>query len=281
MINYALITKPGIILGNLITLAAGFWLASKGPIDYILFFQTLLGLGFIIASACVLNNLIDKKIDSQMVRTRLRPLASGAITPLAAFLFAIALYVAGNALLATYTNPLATFLANLGFWIYVALYSPLKSRTVLATAIGSLSGAIPPVVGYTAVTNRLDSGAILLFALLVLWQMPHFFSIAIYHLDDYKKANIPLLPIVKGTFRTKIHMVFYILAFLATVALLTLAGYTGTLFFTVSTALGLLWLAISATGFFTKDDTAWAKNMFRYSLLLITMVCLTLPFDRV
>lgn len=279
MINYTLITKPGIILGNLITLAAGFWLASKGNVNYLLFLQTLLGLGFIIASACVLNNLIDKKLDAKMERTKNRPIAKGSISDTQALLFALALYAAGTFTLYEFTNLLSTFLANIGFWIYVALYSPLKSRTVLATAIGSIAGAVPPVVGYTAVTNELDMGAILLFLILVLWQMPHFFSIALYRLDDYTRANIPLLPIVKGVYRTKVHMVIYIVAFMIAVSLLTLYGYTGNLFLGIVFTMGLIWLGLSFYGFTVYNDKEWGKQMFRFSLVLITIMCLTLPFD--
>ncbi len=279
MINYTLITKPGIILGNLITLAAGFWLASKGSINYLLFLQTLAGLGFIIASACVINNIIDRKLDAKMDRTRSRPIANGAITETQALIFAIILYIIGSIILIHYTNILSTLIANLGFWIYVAIYSPLKSRTVLATAIGSIAGAVPPVVGYTAVTNQLDLGAILLFLILVLWQMPHFFSIALYRMDDYTRANIPLLPIVKGVLRTKVHMVIYVIAFLVAVSLLTLTGYTGNLFLAVSFTLGLIWLGLTLYGFSVVNDREWGKQMFRYSLILITAMCLTLPFD--
>lgn len=279
MINYTLITKPGIILGNLITLAAGFWLASKGAIDYLLFFETLIGLGFIIASACVINNVIDKKMDAKMERTKNRPIAQGKISETQALFFATLLYILGNWVLFYFTNPLSALIANLGFWTYVALYSPLKSRTVLATAIGSIAGAVPPVVGYTAVANRLDLGALLLFLVLVLWQMPHFFSIALYRLDDYSKAKIPLLPVVKGVLRTKIHMVIYVIAFLIAVSLLTFTGYTGNLFLAVSLTLGTIWLFLTFYGFSVIDDREWGKQMFRFSLVLITIMCLTLPFD--
>lgn len=279
MINYTLITKPGIILGNLITLAAGFWLASKGALNYALFFQTLLGLGFIIASACAINNIIDRNLDAKMDRTKNRPLAKGAITEPQALLFAAILYIAGNFILYQYTNLLSTLLANVGFWIYVGLYSPLKSRTVFATAIGSIAGAVPPVVGYTAVSNQLDLGAILLFLILVLWQMPHFFAIALYRMDDYTRAKIPLLPIVKGVYRTKVHMVIYVAAFMSALYLLTYFGYTGHVFLTISLTLAAIWLGMTIYGFAVYNDREWGKQMFRYSLLLITAVCLTLPFD--
>lgn len=214
-----------------------------------------------------------------MERTKNRPIAKGSISDTQALLFALALYAAGTFTLYEFTNLLSTFLANIGFWIYVALYSPLKSRTVLATAIGSIAGAVPPVVGYTAVTNELDMGAILLFLILVLWQMPHFFSIALYRLDDYTRANIPLLPIVKGVYRTKVHMVIYIVAFMIAVSLLTLYGYTGNLFLGIVFTMGLIWLGLSFYGFTVYNDKEWGKQMFRFSLVLITIMCLTLPFD--
>src|SRR6202040_4019316 len=111
--------------------------------------------------------------------------------------------------------------------VYVVLYSFWKYRSSLATLVGSIAGAVPPVVGYCSVSNRFDTGAVLFFLILVLWQMPHFFSIAMYRLQDYSAAAIPVLPIKKGNHRTKVHMVFYILGFIMVAILLTVFGYTG------------------------------------------------------
>lgn len=279
MINYYLITKPGIIMGNLFTLAAGFMLASKGIPDSQLFLVTLLGLGFIIASACVFNNYIDRQLDVKMERTKQRPIASGLISGRNAIAFATILAIVGNVILGIYTNILTVSVAAVGFFIYVVLYSMWKSRTIYATAIGSVAGAIPPVVGYCAVSNQFDLGAALLFMMLVLWQMPHFFSIALYHFRDYSRANIPLLPIKKGVFRTKIHMVIYIMAFIFASTLLTYFNYTGYLYYAVTLVMGGAWLLLGLIGFKRSNNEKWGRDMFRLSLILIGTLCLVIPFD--
>lgn len=281
MINYYLITKPGIILGNLITLAAGFLLASKGQIDLGLFLATLLGLAFIIASACIFNNYIDRPIDEKMQRTKNRPLVTGVISGKHAIVFAIILGILGNIILLLYTNLLTVLVAGIGFFIYVVLYSLWKGRTIYATAIGSIAGAIPPVVGYCAVSDRFDLGALILFAILVLWQMPHFFAIAFYHLDDYTAAQMPLLPIKKGALRTKIHMLIYILGFILASIMLTLFHYTGYFFLIIVTALGAAWLVLCLKGFKSIDDQVWGCQMFRLSLFIITILSLMIPLDIV
>lgn len=279
MINYYLITKPGIILGNLITVAAGFLLASKGQLHLALFLYTMLGMTFIMASACVLNNYIDRPLDQKMERTKNRPLAQGLITGYNALIFAGLLGILGNITLFYFTNLTALLVADFGLFVYVVLYSLWKSKTIYGTAIGSIAGAVPPVVGYTAVSNQIDLGAIILFAMLVLWQMPHFFAIALYRFKDYMKADIPVLPIKKGIFRTKVHMILYIIAFMMTASLLTFFNYMGDTYLIITLALSTLWLALSAIGFKTANDTIWGRDMFRLSLILITLICLTIPFD--
>lgn len=279
MINYYLLTKPGIIFGNLITLAAGFLLASKGSIDFWLFFQTLIGLGLIMASACVFNNYIDRPLDRKMKRTRNRALAAGLITGPRAILFASFLGLSGTLILLRYTNPLAVLVAAVGFFVYVVLYSLWKGRTIYGTALGSIAGATPPVVGYCAVSHQFDAGAFILFAMLVLWQMPHFFAVAMHHLDDYTAAQIPVLPVIKGVGRTKIHMVLYILAFILVSMLLTLFHYTGSIYLLVSTSAGLAWLGFCLNGWKSDDHQLWGGRMFRFSLVLIMAICAIIPFD--
>jgi len=279
MINFYLITKPGIVLGNLVTVAAGFLLASKGNISLGLFLATLLGLALIMASACILNNYIDRPLDEKMKRTKNRPLVTGLIAGWQALFYAACLGVLGSLVLLKFTNLLAFSVAAVGFFVYVVLYSMWKGRTVYGTAIGSVAGAVPPVVGYCAVTNHFDTGALILFAMLVLWQMPHFFSIAVYHFDDYAAAKIPTLPIERGMLRTKIHMVIYIIGFILVASLLTYFNYTGYIYLLVAISLGVLWLLLCLQGFNRTDTRLWGRHMFQLSLILITLLCLTIPFD--
>ncbi len=279
MINYYLLTKPGIILGNLVTVAAGFLLASKGQIHFGLFLAALLGLAFIMASACVLNNYIDRPIDIKMKRTKNRALVTGLITGPQAIAYAVVLGMLGVLILVLYTNMLTVIVAAVGFIVYVFLYSLWKCHTVYGTAIGSIAGAVPPVVGYCAVSNQFDAGALILFLMMVLWQMPHFFSIAMYHLEDYAAAKIPVLPLEKGMLRTKIHMVLYIISFIAAAAMLTLFNYTGNSYLFASTTMGCLWLGLCLKGFKSEDNQLWGKNMFHLSLVMIGTVCLMIPLD--
>jgi protoheme IX farnesyltransferase len=279
MINYYLLTKPGIILGNLFTVAAGFLLASKGLIDFGLFFATLMGLTFIMASACVFNNYIDRQTDKKMERTKKRGLVTGSIEKRHAIFFAIFLGIIGNLVLLFYTNLLTVLVADIGFFVYVVLYSLWKCRTIYGTAIGSLAGAVPPVVGYCAVSNHFDVGALILFAMLVLWQMPHFFSIAILHFNDYVAAGIPVLPVKKGMRKTKIHMVLYILCFIFTATLLTFFHYTGYVYLIVAIVMGLIWLGLCIKGFKSDNDQIWGRRMFHLSLLMIAAICFVIPFD--
>ncbi|CCB85007.1 heme o synthase [Parachlamydia acanthamoebae] len=281
MINYYLLTKPKIVLGNLVTLAAGFLLASKGTIDFLLFFETLFGLSLIMASACVFNNYIDRQMDKKMERTKNRALVTGLISPRNALLFATLLEILGTATLYFFTNLLTVYVAAFGFFVYVILYSLWKRHTIYGTAIGSVAGAIPPVVGYCAVSNHFDMGATILFTLLVLWQMPHFFAIALYHFDDYSAAGIPVLPIVKGISRTKIHMIIYVISFVLAAVMLTFFNYTGYIYLAVTTLVGLAWIWLSMQGFKNQNDQLWGKKMYQLSLLMIISLCLVIPFDIV
>lgn len=279
--TYTMLTKPGIILGNVITTAAGFALASKGYLDMGLFLVTLIGLAFVIASAGVFNNYIDRAMDAKMARTKNRALVQGTISLKSALLFATCLGCVGVVILALGTNLLTVSVALTGFFIYLVLYAYWKYYSFYGTIVGSLAGAIPPVVGYCAVSNRLDTGAWLLFLILVLWQMPHFFAIALYRLEDYRAASIPVLPLQKGIYLTKIHMFFYIIAFTLVASMLTFFGYTGNVYFLVTALLGLAWLGLCVNGFKKENHVRWAHQMFVFSLVVIMGLCITLTVDVV
>jgi len=256
-------------MGNLITTIAGFALASSNSFNLLLFIETLIGLGLIIASACVCNNYIDRIADLKMTRTQNRPLAKGLISGKKALIFSFILGIFGSLTLFFFTNSLALIVALTGFIIYVFPYSHFKYYTRYATLIGSVAGAVPPVVGYVAVSNRLDLGALLLFLILILWQMPHFYAISLYRIEDYKEAKIPVLPLLKGIYRTKIHMLLYILTLIPTLMLLTLLGYTGYAYLIVASMLSISWLILSIRGFKVEDHTKWARQMFFFSLIII------------
>lgn len=278
---YYLLTKPGIIYGNAFTAIAGFVLASKGYIHIGLLLATLLGISFIIASACVVNNYIDRNIDNKMDRTKNRALVTGQVPIRIAIIYALALGSIGFGILAHYTNLLTVFLGCIAFFFYVVLYSLGKRKSTHGTLIGSVSGALPPVAGYCAVSNSFDTGALLLFLLLTVWQMPHFYAIAIYRIKDYTSAGIPVLPIKKGISITKISMLVYILAFLVTSALFTILHVSGYLYFLAMLIVGLYWLLFGIIGLQTKDTNKWARKMFFISLIVILTFSLMLPIDSI
>ncbi len=275
--EYCALTKPGIIMGNSLTAAAGFAMASHHHFNIALFIATLCGLACIIASACICNNYSDRCSDAKMTRTKYRPLVVGTIPTKQALIFASILGVLGTCVLSFFTNFLTTTLAITGFFLYVYVYTKWKYLSEYGTHIGSISGAIPPVVGYCAVSNSFDAGAWLLFFIVMLWQMPHFFAIAVYRLKDYKAASIPVMPAVRGVAATKKQIACYIALFTTVCTLPTLFHYTGYVYVIVMTLLNIAWLAISIQK--ASNDTLWARKIFIFSLVIIMALCGLLSFD--
>lgn len=266
--------KPGIIFGNLVTALGGFFLASRGNIDYRILLLMILGLSCIIASGCVFNNVSDRLIDEKMLRTKNRPLVTGSISTNEAILIGLALFFCA-VLVFFKINMLSLVVGLSGFIIYVFFYTPLKKTSVHATLVGSLSGAMPPVVGYCSVSNRLDGLALLLFIILVFWQMPHFYAIAMYRLSEYEQANVPILPKIKGVYSTKIHIIFYAIGFAISVVTPSILGYMGKFNLLISALMGISWLVYAFLGLKADCDIKWAKNMFRFSLVIVMLMSLS------
>lgn len=277
MRRFVSVVKPGIIFGNAVTVCGGFFLGSFGHINLLLLLLTLLGMSLVIGSGCVFNNYIDRDIDRLMERTRNRVLVKGLISPKLAIVYGIILGILGFALLYAATNPLTVLLAAIGWFVYVVVYSlSMKRKSSSGTLVGGIAGAIPPVVGYAAVTDRFDVGAILLFLILFLWQMPHFYAIAIYRLQDYKAAGIPVLPLRKNIYYTKVVMLLYVIAYALVTLLPTYFGYTRYAYFVTALILGVIWFCYAIEGITAKDDKAWARKMFSFSILSITVLCIVM-----
>ncbi len=279
--RYLTVTKPGIIMGNLISVAGGFLLASRGEIDYVLMAATLIGLSLVVASGCAINNCIDRDIDAKMQRTRSRVTVTGEMSVKAAFWHGIVLGVVGFALLAVYTNATAVFFAALGYVVYVGLYSLyMKRNSVYGTLVGSLSGAVPPVVGYCAVSGQFDAAAAILLVMFSLWQMPHSYAIAIFRFKDYEAANIPVLPVAEGIEKAKLHIVFYIAVYAIVTMMLSIAGYTGIGFLAVACTTSFWWLLMALRGYRPDIDmTRWARQVFGFSILNITILSIAMAVD--
>jgi protoheme IX farnesyltransferase len=267
---YYRLTKPGIIYGNSLNVGAGYLLAAgiMRHWDLWLLLAILAGSALVMAAGCVFNNYIDRGIDHKMQRTKKRALVTGDIPVPAALLYGTMLLAAGFAVLATFTNRTTVLVGLTGFVFYVVFYSWAKRSSVHGTLVGSVSGAIPPVAGYTAVTADLDAAALILFAILVTWQMPHFYAIAIYRLKEYAAAGLPVWPVKRGIGSAKKQIVGWVFAFWFTACLLTAFAYTGFVYLAGVTALGALWFWNALQGAQAKDDAAWARHMFKVSLLV-------------
>ncbi len=258
----------------------GFFLGLNGPFQFPLLIATLLGIALVIASGCVFNNFIDRDIDKLMERTKNRASARGLISGLVMLVYASLLGIAGTLVLGLFANTLAMYVAWIGLFFYVVVYSLwLKRHSVHGTLLGGVAGAVPPVVGYCAATQRFDLGAVLLFLILCFWQMPHSYAIAIYRLSDYTAANIPVLPVARGIPEAKKQMLLYCIAFFLVSLMPTLTGYAGWFYFTAAFVTGLVWLRYCVQGFKTTDDVRWAKKVFLFSIIDITLLSLMMVID--
>jgi protoheme IX farnesyltransferase len=244
----------------------------QNQFDVVLFIATLVGTSLIIACGCAINNVIDRQIDAKMSRTKRRAIVTGIIQPWQGLVYGSLLGLIGFAILLGFVNVLTAAIGAVGLVFYIAFYGLGKRRSHWGTLIGSVSGATPLVAGYTAVSDKLDGAALLLFLIMTFWQMPHFYSIAIYRLKDYKAAGLPVLPAVKGIKRTKMEIFVYTAMFTLAVLALSLFGYTGNLFAILAGLLAIWWLNQAIQGQSTKDDTKWARGMFFSSLKVLLLL---------
>ncbi|HDV0902189.1 heme o synthase [Vibrio fluvialis] len=281
--GYISITKPGIIIGNLISVAAGYFLAAKSEAaDVALLAYTLAGVAMVIASGCVVNNIFDRDIDLRMDRTRGRLLAQGEINVDHAFVYAIALLLGGTALLYRMANPLSTVVVLLGYVFYVFFYTMWYKRTsVYGTLVGSVSGAVPPLVGYLAVTNYISLEAVLLFALFCLWQMPHSYAIAMFRMQDYKTAGIPVLPVVSGIEKARKHMMAYVVAFNLVALALFLLGECGYEYLVIASAVCFMWTKVTFKPVTEDNYVEWSKTVFKVSLLVVMSISSVLGLELI
>ena len=278
--KYFFVTKPGMVFGNLITATGGFLFASKGHIEIAALLMTVIGISLVVASGCVLNNCIDRKMDRKMERTRKRVLAQGRMSPKAAVFYASLLCMMGIPMLWAATNMLSVGIVLAGLGIYVGIYSLyLKRHSIYGSLVGSLAGAAPPLAGYCAVSSHINMQALILLSIFSLWQMPHCYTIAIFRIQDYSAAAIPVMPVKQGIPAAKKHIVGYILAFISASLMLTVGGYTGYLYFVVVSVMGLSWLYLARSGYRTPDDRLWAKKLLVFSLLNIFVLSIMMSID--
>lgn len=276
--------KVGVLISNVLPVFTGFWLAlyfsNASFSNYLdVFLLTIIGSTFVMAGALIINNWYDVDIDSVMARTKHRPTVTGTISLNVVLTMGITFTVIGFICL-FFTTIEAAIYAFIGWFTYVVLYTMWsKRRFTLNTVIGSVSGAVTPMIGWAAIESTAHIVPIVLFLILFIWQMPHTFAIAMKKSKEYKAAGVAMLPVVHGFEMTKRQIVVYVFCLLPLpFYLMTL----GTTFFVIATGLNLAWLAVSIYGFFTKDDMKWARIIFLFSvnyilILFLTMIIVTLP----
>ncbi|KAB8138622.1 protoheme IX farnesyltransferase [Gracilibacillus oryzae] len=269
------IMKIGIINSNTMTAFAGFWLAlyytgASFYLNWHILLVCVIGTAFVIAGGCVINNFYDRDIDQRMQRTKSRPTVTGAIDLQHVLIIGIAFTIAGLSILALASYQTA-IIGFAGWFSYVVLYTIWsKRRYTINTAIGSLSGAIPPLIGWSSVDPALHPVAWILFLLIFIWQTPHFLAIAMKKVDDYRNADIPMLPVIHGFAITKRQMVIYVACLLPVPFFLYGLGYS---FVILSSILNIGWLILACKGLSGKtNELKWANQMFIYSLVYLTVI---------
>ncbi|MBI1742558.1 protoheme IX farnesyltransferase [Candidatus Acetothermia bacterium] len=278
--DYLSLTKPRITLLVLLTTLAAMYLAAHGLPDLWLVFFTLLGTGLASASAAVLNCYIDRDIDTRMTRTRNRPLPAGRLKPESALIFGILLQVLSFIVLVLSVNWLAALLALAANVSYVGVYTLwLKRTTPRCTEIGGIAGALPPVIGWAAVTNHIGVEALILFALMFLWQPPHFWALALFRTEEFRQANLPMLPVVRGPAVTKNYILLYAAAMLLISLLLYPLKIVGFGYLIGATVLGLGFVALAMLNMKASSGDRQAKQLFFYSMAYLSLLFIAMVLD--
>lgn len=273
MLAYLDLTKPRITFLIVLTAAAGFCLGAHSGVDYPTLFHAMFGIALLSSGIATLNQYMERELDALMRRTQMRPLPAGKLAPIEALLFGTALTLAAEVYLALAVNPLTAALGLLVVAGYLFCYTPLKTRSTLSTFVGAFPGAMPPLMGWTAASGRMSTGAWVLFAILFLWQFPHFLAIAWMYREDYGRAGIRMLPVVEPEGRvTGQQIVAYTLMLIPVSLLPTLIGVSGRVYFFGALVLGLLFLYSSLRAAFSKSRQQARR------LLLASVIYLPLLF---
>jgi protoheme IX farnesyltransferase len=279
--DYVTLAKPRLNMLVVATTLAGYYMAAPHGLGWPLLLHTLVGTALVASGASAFNQLFEIEADGLMRRTRARPRPRGRISPEHARIFAVVLSIAGLAELALAVNVLAAGVALATLLTYTVFYTPLKKRTSLATVVGGVPGALPPMIGWAAVRNNLSVEAWVLFGIVFLWQMPHFLAIAWMYREDYKRAGFPLLPIVEpdgGS--TGRQAVIYAAALLPLSLAPTALAMTGNLYLAGAGVMGLGFLALAAR-FASVRTTPDARRLFFGSILYLPLLWILMVFDRV
>jgi len=242
--------------------------------------MTLIGTALVVSASNTINMFLERDQDRLMERTRARPLPEGRLSPEAALAFGAALACAALPLLFLAGNALTGILAGVAFASYVAVYTPMKRHSAAALFVGAVPGAMPPLMGWTAATGRLDAPGLVLFAILFFWQIPHFLAIAIFRSEDYARAGFRVLPLATSARATRIYILGFSLALVAATALLQPLRVAGGHYLVVAAALGGLFIGWGLAGFRRAAARPWARSLFFFSIVYLTLLFVALIVDR-
>jgi protoheme IX farnesyltransferase len=272
------LSKPGIVIMCLVEASGGLWLAP-GTAPLATWLWTFIGLSLVVASSNAWNMLWERESDKFMERTRNRPLPSGRMRPATAGAFALVTGVASVWLFATQVNALSAWLALASMFSYVLVYTPLKRVTSWSLPIGAIPGAMPPLIGWAAASDMIGAPGVVLFAILFLWQIPHFLAISLYRRDDYQAAGIVIVPVVMGEETTKVQALVSSLLLVPISLLLVPMQVAGFFYFVVASVAGGAFFVLSMRGFEPHPTNAWARRFFLASLLYLPALTLALILD--
>ena len=272
------LTKPRITLMVLVTAAGGMWLAP-GTLDVASMAVMLLTTGMVVGAANTLNCYLERDTDRLMARTANRPLPDRRLEPFWALVLGIVMGLFAVPTLMLAVNPVTGFLGLIALVSYVAIYTPMKQYTPSALFVGALPGALPPLMGWTAVTGRIEAPGLVLFGILFFWQIPHFIAISVFRQQEYERAGLKVLPSVRGVRPAQVQAVAYAGALWAVSLLLVPYGLAGTLYFVAAVVLGGYFFWATLRGFWSEDSDAWAKKLFVASLLYLTALFAALIID--
>jgi protoheme IX farnesyltransferase len=272
--------KPGIVFMTLVMAAGGMWLA-RPAFDPVRQFLQILAIGLGVGSANALNMFIERHSDGLMARTKGRPLPAGRITANYALAFGLVTGAVSIALSWVFGNGLTALLGGLSLLVYVLVYTPMKKKSWWALIVGAIPGAAPPLLGWTASTGEVTAGGLALFAILLLWQLPHFIAIAIYLKADYTRAGIKVLPAVVGDDVARWHIIAWS-TLLAPVSLsLIPLGEAGWIYGGVALVASLAFFMLTLTGIGADSTARWARQVFLASLVYLPVLTIALVLDRV
>jgi protoheme IX farnesyltransferase len=277
------LTKPRITLMVVITAAGGLFLSRRSPLVDDLtnttILATLLGTALVVAGANALNMYIERDIDKNMERTKRRPLPTGRMPAKFALWFGVALSVISVPILAFGANALTALLAVLANLLYVLAYTPLKQHSAYALHVGAVPGAIPPLLGWTAATGRVDAAGIVLFSILFLWQIPHFCAIALFRKAEYARAGLVVLPNVKSDLEVRHTIIRWIFACVASSLLVVPLGLAHHGYLAIAATLGAIFFTWGCYGLRPGTGTKWAKSLFGISILYLVILFAALAID--